>query len=335
MSPHPSMMAHNRWTFKRHLLPKNIRIDPHQIQNLCKTLPTLGHQMCRRTDRNSRLLVPSSASSGVWASSATPTRSISYRLSKRTSRLRIRHHRSNVPPVPAADRSKSLLHKSLTRRNSRRKQNGWRRRRRNRNELWRRRCRGNKRGLSCRRGTQSCRRLGSNPEWKYAINANLGDSKRRSKRGIPPGQRDERIVPIRRGRGVRLPSMLLGAGMEIHRFLAGEEMKGTRRPGGETGTTTTQCHRQTWVGCPSSRSPLWTATLGLCDYDHGRVRLDCTSLLPRHCGRHMTSSPSLRGRRILCRTSNSYSTTFISDLLWMPVLRCRTTGRHLPCRIFQ
>ena len=334
MSPHPSMTPHNRWIFKRHLSPKNIPTDLHQTRNLCRILPILVHRMYRRTDQNSRLLAPSSASSGDWVSLATGIKSNSYRLSKRTLRLRIRHHRSNVPPAPIAGRSRSLPHKSSTRRNSRRRRSGWLRRQRNRNGLWRRRCKGNKLGPSCRRGTHSCRRLartwsGSTP----SIQTPLGDSKWRNLRGIGLGQRDEGAVIIRRGSGVRLPSTLLGGGMVKHRSMVGEEMRGAQRLGGETGTMTIRCHRQTWVGCPSSRSPLWTATLDLCDYGHGQVRLSCTSPLPRHLGRRTTSSPSLRGRRIRYRTSSSCSMNFTYGPLWMLVLRCQTMVRHLLCRI--
>ena len=260
------------------------------------------------------------------------TRSINYRLSMRTLRPQIRRHRSNVPPAPVADQSKSLPHKSLTQRNSRRKLSGWLRRRRNRNGLWRRRCRGNKRGPSCRRGTHSCRRLRTWSGNTPSIPILLDGPKRKGKREIPLGQRDERTVPTRRG--VRLPSMRPVGGMGSHRSLVGE-MRGTQRPGGEIGTTTIQCHHQTWEGCRLSRSPLWTATLGLCDYAHGQVHLGCTSPPRRHCGRHTTNLPSPGGRRIRCRTNNSYSTTFTSGLLWTLVLRCRTTGRRLPCKIFQ
>ena len=335
MSLHPSMTPPNRWTFKRRPLPKNIPTDPHQTRNLCKTLPIPGQQMCRRMDRNSKPLVPSSASSGVWVSLVMGTKSISSRLSMRILRLQTRRHRSNVPQAPVADLSKSLPHKSLTRRNSRRKPSGWLRRQRNRNGLWRRRCRGNKRGPSCRRGTRSCRSLPRPRTWSGStpsIPILLDVPKRKGKREILLGQRGERMVPTRTG--VRLPSTLPVGGMERHRSLVGGETRGAQRPGGEIGTTTIQCHHQIWEGCRLSRSPLWIAILGLFDYAHG-VRLDCTSPPRRHYGRHMTNLPNPGGRRIRCRTNSSCSMTFTFGLLWTLVLRCRTTGHHPPCRIFQ
>ena len=263
-------------------------------------------------------------------------RFISYPLLRRTSHLQIRRHRSSALPVPGADRSKFLPHKSLTRRNSRRKPSGWRRRQRNRNGPWRRRCKGNRRGLLCRRGTHSCRRpprtwsgstLSTPILWE--------DSRWRSRREMPLGQRGERMVLIRRGRGVPLPSTPPEGGMENRRFLVGGETRGMQRLGEETGTTTIQCHPQNWAGCLSSRSLLWTATRDLCGCGHGRVRTGCTSLPHRRYGQHTTSSQNLRGRRIRYRTSNSYSMTFTSGLLWTLGLRYRITGRHLPCKIFQ
>lgn len=332
MSPHPSMTPHNRWTFKRHLLLRNTQIGHPQIRNPFKIPPIPGRQISSPTDQSSKPLVLLSVSSG-WASSAIPTKSISCRRSRKILRPQIRRHRSNVPPVLIADPLRFQA-QSLTPRNSRRKPNEWQKRQRNRNALWQRRCTGSRPEPLCGRG-MPCRPLariwsGNMPSIQIPLKGWMT-----SLREPALGQRGERTVPTRRGKGVRLLSLLLeGGGMEKHHFPVGE-MNGVQSLGGENGTMITLCHLQTWVGCPLSLSPQWIAIPDHFDYGQERARSSCISLPRRHCGRRTKNSPNLRGRRIRCRTSNGCLMTYTYDLPWTLVPRCRTTDRHLLCRISQ